>query len=342
MKKILLILILLLTTSCQDYVEINDFAIISGIILDYKDDQIDMTSELIINEEETIIKVFNTQGKTIDECLSKISTLSNKDIFISHLKTLILTENIIEKNINIYDYFLRSSKSKMNFKIYVINQSIKDKIFTSTNESISMYIDKMMTYNNKIYSSSNELTFIDLVYKKLEPGLDPLYPTLSINKNNLKLDKQIFFTNKKIELSEEDSIYYNLLINNIEKTILNLKCDNKNYSLLTKEIKTKQKLNNNILTYNINIKANINNYECTKNLNKEETIDYLNKISNSQISNNIEKLINIQTQNNYDFLGIKNYISKHSKYNIKNPIIKINVNTQITSIGELRRWIKIK
>ena len=55
MKKILLILILLLTTSCQDYVEINDFAIISGIILDYKDDQIDMTSELIINEEETII-----------------------------------------------------------------------------------------------------------------------------------------------------------------------------------------------------------------------------------------------------------------------------------------------
>ena len=138
MKKILLILILLLTTSCQDYVEINDFAIISGIILDYKDNQIDMTSELIINEEETIIKVFNTQGKTIDECLSKISTLSNKDIFISHLKTLILTENIIEKNINIYDYFLRSSKSKMNFKIYVINQSIKDKIFTTTNESISI------------------------------------------------------------------------------------------------------------------------------------------------------------------------------------------------------------
>ena len=101
MKKILLLIILLLTTSCQDYVEINDFAIISGIILDYKDNQIDMTSELIINEEETKIKVFNTQGKTIDECLSKISTLSNKDIFISHLKTLILTDNIIEKNINI-------------------------------------------------------------------------------------------------------------------------------------------------------------------------------------------------------------------------------------------------
>ena len=59
MKKIILIFILLLCTSCKDYVEINDFAIISGIILDYKDNQIEMTSELIINEETTKIKTIN-------------------------------------------------------------------------------------------------------------------------------------------------------------------------------------------------------------------------------------------------------------------------------------------
>ena len=58
MKKILLILILLLTTACKDYVEINDFAIISGIILDYKDNKLDLTAELIINEEETKYKTF--------------------------------------------------------------------------------------------------------------------------------------------------------------------------------------------------------------------------------------------------------------------------------------------
>ena len=45
---------------------------------------------------------------------------------------------------------------------------------------------------------------------------------------------------------------------------------------------------------------------------------------------------NIQNQNNYDFLGIKNYVQKHSKQNEINNI-KINVNTQINSIGEMRR-----
>lgn len=338
MKKILLILILLLTTSCQDYVEINDFAIVSGIILDYNNNKIDLTAELIINEEQTTYKTFQTQGNTIDECLSKISTLSNKDVFISHLKTLILTENIIENKINIYDYFLRSSKSKMNFKIYVIKNDIKDKIFTTIkDDSTSLYIDKMLTYNNKIYSSSDKLTFIDLIYKDLEPGLDPLYPTISIEDNNLKLDKLVFFTNKKIELSEEQAIYYNLLNNNIEKTILNLKCDNNDFTLLTKEIKTKQKLKDNTLIYDITIKANINNYKCNYDLNKTKTIDKLNTMSSNQIKQKIEQLINIQTQNNYDFLGIENYVLKHNNNKQLKPTIKININTQITSIGEMRR-----
>lgn len=338
MKKIILITILLFLTGCKDYVEINDFAIISGIILDYQNNELDLTAELIINEEETSFNTFNTQGKTIDECLSKISELSNKDIFISHLKTLILTDNIIQEKINIYDYFLRSSKSKMNFKVYVINPDIKDKLFTTLkNESTSMYIDKMMTYNDKIYSSSNSLSFIDLVYKNLEPGLDPLYPTLSIEEDTIKLDKLIYFTEKKNELTEEQTIYYNLLTNNIEKTILNLNCDNNEYTLLTKETKTKKELNNNTLTYNITIKANINNYKCNNDLNKPETINNLNKLSSNQIKEKIEELINIQNENNYDFLGIQNYIDKHSKNNKQDINIKINVDTQITSIGELRR-----
>ena len=117
MKKIILIILILLTTGCKDYTEINDFAIINGIILDYNNNKYEMISELLINEKETKIEVIKTTGKTIDQCLSKISKLSNKDIFISHLKTLILTENIINNKINIYDYFLRSSKSKMNFYV---------------------------------------------------------------------------------------------------------------------------------------------------------------------------------------------------------------------------------
>ena len=348
MKKILLIFILLLTTSCQDYTEINDFAIISGIILDYTTEY-EMISELIINEEETKIEVFKTTGNTIDECLSKISKFSNKDIFISHLKTLILTENIITKNINIYDYFLRSSKSKMNFDVYLINSNNKDKIFNiNKEEASSQYIQKIMTYNDKIYSSSSGLKFIDLIYKKYEPGLEPIYPYLTITENEeeqkIELDNLTFFiNNKQILLTNEQSIYYNMLTNNIDKTIINLKCDTKNYTLLINDVKTSKKYNKNKkeLTYQIDIKSNVNNYECNMDLQKQTNIKKLNKLSNQEIKSKINELINIELTNNYDFLGIQNYIYKHNnKINLQDIKIKIFINTEINSIGEIRKWKK--
>lgn len=346
MKKILIILILFLTTACQDYTEINDFAIISGIILDHNDKEYEMISELMINEQKTKIEVIKTNGKTIDECLSKISKYSNKDIFISHLKTLLLTENIIQKNINIYDYFLRSSKSKMNFDVYIINSKIKDEIFNiNKKESSSEYIQKVMTYNDKIYSSSSKLKFIDLVYKMYEPGLEPIYPNLTINENEkekkIELNNLTFFiNNKQINLTNEQSIYYNLLTNNIEKTILNLNCNNKNYTLLINDAKTKIEYNKKTkeFTYKIDIKSNVNNYECNLDLQKEKNIKILNKISNNEIQSKINELINIQKENNYDFLGIQNYIYKHDKRNKLNDIkINILINNEITSIGEIRK-----
>lgn len=344
MKKLILLISILLLTGCQDYIEINDFAIISGIILDYQENEFQMTSELIINEEETKIKVFKTQGKTIDECLSQISTQSNKDIFISHLKILIITEDIIKNNINIYDYFLRSSKSKMNFDIYLIKKENIDKIFEiNKSESSSEYIEKIMEYNNKIYSSSTKLSFIDLVYKRLEPNLDPLYPNITVKDDNIILDNLSFINNNEtINLSTENSIYYNMLINNVDKTILNLKCEQKDYSLLTKDIKTKQKWNKDTkeFIYNVTIKSTVNNYECNNTLDNEEQVNNLNTISNEQIKKNIEELINISTTNNYDFLGIVNYINKRdqtNKQSLKDINIKINVKTEITSIGEIRQ-----
>lgn len=349
MKKIILIILMLLTSGCKDYKEINDFAIISGIILDYNNNQYEMISELLINEKDTKIEIIKTNGKTIDECLSKISKLSNKDIFISHLKTLLLTENIINNKINIYDYFLRSSKSKMNFYVYTIDSKIKDEIFNiNKNESMSSYIQKMMTYNDKIYSTSTSLKFIELVYKNLEPGLEPIYPNLILTNNEkskkIELNNLSFFiNNEKITLTNEQSLYYNMLINNIEKSILNLTCDNNNYTLLINDVKTEKNYNKNtnILTLKININSNVNNYECKYNLETKNGINKLNSISNNEIKTKINEVINISKKYNYDFIGLQNYTIKH-KDNIKLNDIKINilVNNEINSIGEIRKWKK--
>ena len=123
MKKIILLIAIFLLGGCYDYAEIDDLGIIVGLIIDYKDNKYEITSQILEQKNETKIKLYKTTCNQIDECLSDISKQASKEIFISHLKILLLTENTIKKDINYYDYFLRNPKSKMNFYIYYIDDT---------------------------------------------------------------------------------------------------------------------------------------------------------------------------------------------------------------------------
>lgn len=356
MKKIIIILIILLLTGCYDYVEIDDLVIISGMLIDYQDNKYKITSQVIENESETKIKVFTTVADTIEECISEISKLSNKDIFISHLKVLILTEDLIKSNKDFYDFFLRDPKSKMNFYIYYVDNKYKDEILNiyKDDNGSSLYLKDLMVFNNKIFSSSTPVSFLDLTQRKMEYGIDSIYPNISIKENNnekiLYLENLVTFNNKneKIILNDKNGIYYNMLINNIKKTIINIPCNNGNFSININNQKTKFKWKNNTFNINIKLTGKINSYNCKYDLNKSDSIKKLTNLTNNEVKQNVNKLINISKENKTDFIGIGNYIYKHDKDyfdfknrnwndNLKNIKIKINVDSTITSIGELRK-----
>lgn len=356
MKKIIIILIILLLTGCYDYVEIDDLVIISGMLIDYQDNKYKITSQVIENESETKIKVFTTVADTIEECISEISKLSNKDIFISHLKVLIITEDLIKSNKDFYDFFLRDPKSKMNFYIYYVDNKYKDEILNiyKDDNGSSLYLKDLMVFNNKIFSSSTPVSFLDLTQRKMEYGIDSIYPNISIKENNnekiLYLENLVTFNNKneKIILNDKNGIYYNMLINNIKKTIINIPCNNGNFSININNQKTKFKWKNNTFNINIILTGKINSYNCKYDLNKSDSIKKLTNLTNNEVKQNVNKLINISKENKTDFIGIGNYIYKHDKDyfdfknrnwndNLKNIKIKINVDSTITSIGELRK-----
>ena len=56
-KTIILILSIFMLYGCYDYVEINNLVIISGMLIDYKDNNYYITSQIIENENETKINV---------------------------------------------------------------------------------------------------------------------------------------------------------------------------------------------------------------------------------------------------------------------------------------------
>lgn len=346
MKKILILFgIILLLSGCYDYVEINDLVIISGMLIDYKDDKYEITSQVIENEDKTRIKTYTTTCYSTDECIYEISNLSNKDIFISHMKVLILTESAIKNSDNFIDYFLRDTKSKMNFYVYYVEDKYKKDILNIyEDEGSSFYLKDLIEFNNKIFSSSTPISFLDLVYKKTEFGIEPIYPNIQIinnnDKKNIYLNGLVVFNkNKKILLDDNNSISLNIITNKLNKTIITIPCENDYFSLIVNNSKAKYNWEDNNFIFDISLSTKINSCNCKYDLNNPKDIDKLSRIANEHIKKDISNLINISKENNIDFIGITSYIYKHSrnKYEIKDINTIININTKINSIGEIRK-----
>lgn len=355
-KNIILALLIFMFYGCYDYVEINDLVIISGMLIDYKDNNYYITSQIIENEGETKVNVYTTKGKSVEECLSELSKLSNKDLFISHLKIIILTESTIKNNNDYQDYFLRDSKSKMNFYVYYVDDKYKDEVLNiyKDNNGSALYIKDLMEFNNKIFSSSTPLSFLDLIYKQKEYGIDEIYPNLIIKENNgekiLYLQNIVGFNQnkEKIILDDKEGIFYNIITNNIYKTSLNIPCDKNDFSISLNNLKTTYKWTNNIFYIKVKTNGKLSSYECIYDLDTVNTTKKLSDLVNNYIKNNINDIVNTSVNNKIDFLGIGNYIYRHDKnyFNFKknnwnnelNKLrIKVTVDTNITSIGEMRK-----
>ncbi len=338
MKKIIIVVVsILLLSGCYDYSEIDDISIITGILLDYHNNQYEMISEVLENEKESKINIYKTSCKSINLCLLKISEESNKELFISHLKALILTDRTINKDTSFYDYFLRNSKSKMNFYVYYIEDQYIDKLFNN-NKNTSLFLKDIIDYNTRNYSSLIKLSFTDMIQKNIEYGIINIYPSITIDDEKVYIDKLVSFNKEnKTILSNTESVIYNILLNNAISSYITIPCDNENFTLKLSKSKSKYKYDNK-LTININNNAILSSYNCKYDLNEKESINILEQLSNDYIKNKSYELLKLSKNNNTDFLGITRYIYKHNKekINLNNINEVIYANTKITSIGESR------
>ena len=185
----------------------------------------------------------------------------------------------------------------------------------------------------------------DLIHKRFEYGIDPIYPVLRIDDNIKLKDLKV----NDILIESNDVIFYNMLISNIKEAYLTIPCEEENFTLLINKLNTNYNFNEETLTININLKGRIDNYNCQYNISNKDTTKVLTDESNKYINEKTNEIINLSKNNNYDFIGLGNYIYKHNKnyfdfenYNWNNKLnalkTNINVNTIITSIGESRKW----
>ena len=381
MKKIVLIIItlfiLLISSGCYNYKEINNMAIVSSIGID-KDNKNDkyivsaqiMNSKESENSEDSQITVYTKEGDTVHEALRNITLKSPRKLYGNHLSKIVLSEEVAKEGIdNILDIFNRVTEVRNEFIITIVKEDKASdvlKVLTTTESIPAEYVKLSL----KIADETSGLTyatkldeFISLYLKK---GIDPVVPVLKIDKKEKKgttinnitttnpiskiVIEDLAVTNKgKLEtyLKNEEVIGYNFLRNQIQKMIIPVKCDDENnyasISILKNKTKSsaEKKDNKYIINFNINSEAIITEYNCKKDLTDEKVIKELEKDTEKKIKRYIKKSLNKQKKTKGKFLGLERIIYlDYPKYKNEDYSVKYNVNVNLVRKGEIRNSIK--
>lgn len=367
MKKIFLILFIFLLSGCYNYKELNKIGIVSSIAIDKKDKTYKVSAQVlnVKNKEDTNsskVIVYEETGKTIEEALRKMTTKSNKKLYGGHLGKLVISEEVAKDSIiNVIDLFQRLPEIKDEFTITIakdIDASDVIKIMTSpesipadyvTGEIETADIESALTYSSKLdeFVSFYLKEYIDPVISVIEVNnYDKKGTTLKNNettnpKTRIVLDNIAITKNGKFDkyLNKDETIGYNFIRDNVKEMIIPIKCGDNYSSIALIKSKTKNKVskkgNKYIITLNISSNASINEYNCKQDLDKEKTIKSLEKKSENQIKECINKTLNVKTKS--QFLGFKRILYlDNKKYNNEDYDVKINVDINISRKGDIR------
>ena len=381
MKKFVLIIItlfiLLISSGCYNYKEINDMAIVSsiGIDKDNKNDKYIVSAQIMNSKEsedseDSQITVYTKEGDTVHEALRNITLKSPRKLYGNHLSKIVLSEEVAKEGIdNILDIFNRITEVRNEFIITIVKEDKASdvlKVLTTTESIPAEYVKLSLKIADKTSGLTYATKLDEFISLYLKKGIDPVVPVLKIDKkekkgttiNNITTTNPISkiviedleVTNKgKLEtyLKNEEIIGYNFLRNQIQKMIIPVKCDDENNyaSILILKNKTKsnaaKKDNKYIINFNINSEAIITEYNCKKDLTDEKVIKELEKDTEKKIKRYIKKSLNKQKETKGKFLGLERIIYlDYPKYKNEDYSVKYNAKVNLVRKGEIRNSVK--
>lgn len=325
MKKIFKFFIILFSlfslSGCFNYKEINDYAIVSGISIDIKEDdptkyevgiQI-MNAKKDEESQNSLITIYKTDGNTIYEAFEKIMLDSPKELYLGHNEVVVISEDLLKTKdpLNYLDYFLRDSKVEKDSLVMVSKEDKAYnilKIITPLETIPSRNLKSTLSVADNFSGTLTMVTIDEFISNLSIPGEEAIIPSIMITGNvkdgekmeniaesdpkaKLEFGNLGYFKDNKLVgyLTSDESTGYNFLAQTPKETYINVKCDDKNYATIRV---TKAKLKENLSFKNkkpvVNIESKVNadllEYNCSADfLKSEKYIKELEKKAASKI-----------------------------------------------------------
>ena len=349
MKKIIILLSLIfLLTGCYDNIELDDLAIVSGVGIDYINDEFHLTYEILSDtktEENTALLSYTVEGsgKTISEAFIDTNYKVSKKAYFAHLKVLILSEEIIHGQFDkITDYILRDTNLRSDFKVLISNGTSPKEILKNNDKNhpvVSEVITKLIDnekYNNNLVIGE---TFREILAKLISNNYDVILNTISLENKEISINDSYIFKdfNYQTSLSKQDSSLYNMLTKDITAIEFDKEYEKGNVTITINSSDTNIKVLKDKLIINTNLEGKILENNIGLNLKETDSYEKLNNDFSSIIKKDIKKFIKILQNNESDILGLQEIYYKNTRKENKGlwktADIEVIVNLRINTKG---------
>jgi len=344
MKKIILILFIFTLTGCYNYTELNQLAIATGFAVDIKDDEYEVTVLISNSQKEASsdkgsasAAVYRGNGKTIFEAIKDASLAISKQIYVSHIEVLVLSEEVAKnKTLEVVDFFFRYPQTRNEFYVVIAEDCNAGDVFdisTPLETFPSQNISKNLEITNKLQGFTYTMTFNEFVTDLIEEGKNPSLPTISIvgsvedgNKEDnikqiepstyLKLGMMgVFNGSNLVGISSEDQSKGINFLNDMVKTTLIVTEYNGGYvvvELSQSNTEKKVEINNGKPKFiiSINTTGSIEEVATDLKVDQPEVIEIIKKSSEDEIKRIINEAINYSKELKTDIFNLGSLIYK--------------------------------
>ncbi len=389
LKKLLLAFIILtnlLLSGCMGSKEINSLALTISIGIDKAENGYSITYQILNpkaiaskkSSNESTFFLYTESGDDLFEIIRRITTISPRKVYNSHLRMIVLSEEIAKEGIqSLLDFFIRDHEFRTDFYFVVARGSTAHEVLKSITplESVSgMEMYDSIKASEKTWAPTKAVKIIELVNNLISDGTNPVLTGVELVEqqeksssidglkqsvvNKLKLSSLCAFKKDKLVgwMTEDESKGYNYITENVKNTIGHIQLDEQN-KITTEVINAKSKTKAYMLNgkpaakVEVSLTVNIAAETGTFDVSTEENSEKLSKLMEQKTSQLCESAIRKAQENlGTDVFGFGEEIHrtypklwKKIKNNWNNEFTKlpvsVTVHVKVNGLGESTKSI---
>ena len=328
--------------------EIEEYSIVAGIGIDYKDSKYEVTYEIYKenNGETTSLNSITKSniGLSISEAVSNINNKMYQTPYLNHCLLIVLGEEVVKNKLDetlnylIHDVRIRSSC----YIVSTLNKTAKELLNQSQEiqQVVSYNLYKKLDQTPKQVSIWSDSNFNNIIDEKINNNGTIIIPIANY-KNDFDLTSAYIIKNDNtiVTINSSELFMIQLFHNNVDEGLIKLG----NRFVYLKSSKTKITKQNNIFTLDIYLQV-LSYDDLGIDFNDETQRKEITKIFEDDLENQINNVFTKYQYMNIDAFGIYKYIQRYNQtlykeiennyYDYFNKIlIKTNIKIDLLTSG---------